>query len=308
MKRIITLLLLGLTLTLTASAQKKKPTAVVVYKTIDSLALKLHIFEPKEKAKSNAAVVLIHGGGWNNGSPKAMYSQAKHLAKRGLIVFCPEYRVRKRNNTTIYEAVEDIQVAMSYVRSHADEYGFDAQKIAVGGGSAGGHLSLSLAFIEPLTEGLSKEDYKPNLLILFNPVMDMSKEGYAHRLVDKELKAEGKTWESFSPRQNIKANFPDMLAMLGDNDKVIPLAVAKDFKTKCDAVGVNCTLKVYEGAEHSFFNAGYAKKQGYEKGTVNRWFYETIEEMDKFLVAKKYLEGSYTAEIPQDAIYPIPQK
>ncbi|NME71207.1 alpha/beta hydrolase [Flammeovirga aprica] len=308
MKRILLLLIINVSLICSLQAQKISADKVVMYRDLDSLKLNLHIFQPSKKASSNGAVVLIHGGGWNSGSPKALFPQAKHLADRGLIVFLPEYRVRKRNNTTIFEAVEDVQIAMAYVRNHASEYDFDPNKIVVGGGSAGGHLSLSLAFIEPLTKGLKQADYKPNLLVLFNPVMDMSKEGYAHRLVDKEMKALGRTWESFSPRQNINKDFPSMLAMLGDTDKVIPVKVAEDFQAKCQAVGVECQLKVYEGAEHSFFNAGYAKKKGFEKGTINRWHYETIEEMDRFLVSKKYLEGSYKAVIPEGAIYPIPQK
>ncbi len=304
MKRIL-LLLISFFISFTIQAQNASPDEKVTYRDLDSLQLKLHIFKPKKMASSKGAVVLIHGGGWNSGSPSAFYSQARHLADRGLVVFCPEYRVRKRNNTTIFEAVEDVQIAMRYVRKHAKKYGANPNKIVVGGGSAGGQLALSLAFIEPLTNGVKAKDYKPNLLILFNPVMGMSKEGYAHRLVAKELEEKGRTWQSFSPRQNIHKSFPDMLVMLGDRDKVIPLPLAKDVQSKCEALGVKCEMKVYEGAEHSFFNEGYWRKKGYKKGTINRWYYETMQEMDDFLVTEGYLEGSFEFNIPEKAIYPV---
>ncbi|MBB6462379.1 alpha/beta hydrolase [Flammeovirga kamogawensis] len=304
MKRIIlTSFIIFLALQLFAQV---KPTEKVVYKEIGDVKLKHHIFIPKEQDKSRGAVVLIHGGGWNSGSPKAFYLQAQHLADRGLVVFSPEYRLRKKHGTTIYECVEDTQEAIAFVRKNAEKYGIDPNKIAVGGGSAGGHLALSAAFIDPLTNKLNQKDYAPNLLVLFNPVLGTSKEGYGHRKVAEELSAKGINWETFSPRQNIDASFPPMLIQLGDHDKVTSIPLANDFESRCVGANVNCKLMIYKGAEHSFFNLGYGKKQGYPKGTVvNRWYYDTLQEMDNFFVENNYLSTPFTVEIPADAIYPI---
>ncbi|AZQ64843.1 alpha/beta hydrolase [Flammeovirga pectinis] len=304
MKRIVlTSFIIFLALQLFAQV---KPTEKVVYKEIGGVKLKHHIFLPKEQAKSKGAVVLIHGGGWNSGSPKAFYLQAQHLADRGLVVFSPEYRVRKKHGTTIYECVEDTQEAIAFVRKNAKKYGVDPDKIAVGGGSAGGHLALSLSFITPLTEGIHQKDYAPNLLVLFNPVLGVSKEGYGHRVVAEELSAKGINWETFSPRQNIDASFPSMLIQLGDHDKVTSIPLANDFESRCKTADVSCKLLIYKGAEHSFFNKGYGKKQGYPKGTIdNRWFYDTMQALDDFLVEQKYLTDNYTVEVPEGAIYPI---
>ncbi|ANQ52492.2 alpha/beta hydrolase [Flammeovirga sp. MY04] len=283
-----------------------QPDEKITYKTVNDVNLELHIFKPTKQAKSKGAIIFFHGGGWNQGSPSAFYRQAKHFAERGLVVICPTYRLRKINGTTVVEAVEDAQSAVAYVRENAKKFGIKPNKIAIGGGSAGGHLAASTAFIPSLNKGVKEEEYAPNLLVLFNPVIDASKEGYAHRLVDQEVKAAGfKSWEAFSPRQNINKNFPATLIEVGDTDKVLPENVARNYQEICEKNGVECKLDVYKGAEHSFFNIGYGKKQGYKKGIINRWYFEALQEADNFLVDHKYLEGNVTIDIPEEAIYPI---
>ena len=43
------------------------------------------------------------------------------------------------------EIIDDMHRAVRFVRHHAVDYGMDAQRLGVAGGSAGGHLSLMLA-------------------------------------------------------------------------------------------------------------------------------------------------------------------
>ncbi|NLR91107.1 alpha/beta hydrolase [Flammeovirga agarivorans] len=307
MKAKLLLLVISVFIQFSVVGQTIQPTEKEVYKTVDDLQLSLHIFKPEKQASSKGAIIFIHGGGWNSGSPKAFYNQAKHFADRGLVVFCPEYRVRKRNNTTIYEAVEDAQEAVAFVRKNAKKYGIKKNMIAIGGGSAGGHLAASTAFIDPLSTSITKKDYQPNLLLLFNPVLDVSDKGYGFRLVEKELSAKGIKWETFSPRPNMSNAFPSTLVQLGDLDKVIPLDIARDFEKRAQEAGVDIKMIVYTGAEHSFFNKGYGKKQGYPAGTVSRWYYDTLQATDDFLVEQNYLKENFKVEIPSDAIYPIRQ-
>jgi len=288
-------------------AQKKENfiDEIVVYKTIDTLELSISVFKPKKQDPGKAAIVLIHGGGWNNGKPEAMYRHAQYFANRGLVVFTPGYRVRKRNNTTIVEAVEDALDAVAWVRAHAEEYGFDPNKIIVGGGSAGGHLATETVFNRTVKCGHRPEEYKANCLILFNPVLDVSKKGYGHKRVAEEAKAYGIKWKSLSPIENIDTNWPPTIVMVGDKDKVLPKNIALKFEHKMKNKGNDFSLKLYPDGEHTFFNFGYAKKKGYPKGTLNKYYYEVLQDADNFLVNHGYIKKHITIEIPENAIYPI---
>ena len=292
------------TAVLWAQENKVKKTQIV-YKKVGDVELKINIFEPSKQDASKAALVLIHGGGWNSGKPEAMQRHAQYFCDRGLVVFTPEYRVRKRNNTTIVEAVEDAKSAVAWVKAHADEYGFDADKLIVGGGSAGGHLATSTVMLDGVGDQSPKQDYKPSALVLFNPVLDVSKEGYGHFKVKEELKPYGLTWQQLSPMEHITKNLPPMIVVVGDRDKVLKKPVALKFEKRMKKAGNDFTLKLFPGAEHTFFNFGYGKKQGYPKGTINKYYYEVLQTVDDFLVDHNYLQEKVTVEIPEGAIYPI---
>jgi acetyl esterase/lipase len=74
--------------------------------------------------------------------------QAEYLATRGIIAFCPDYRVKSRNATTPFESVMDAKSAMRYLKSHGSELGIDTSRIVASGGSAGGHLAACTAVID----------------------------------------------------------------------------------------------------------------------------------------------------------------
>ncbi|MCK5781820.1 MAG: alpha/beta hydrolase [Flavobacteriales bacterium] len=305
-KKILTLVIaLAFSLSTYSQNQSSNFYKKEIYKTVDTLELHINIFMPKKQDPSKAAVVLIHGGGWNTGSPKAMKRYAEHFSSRGLIVFTPEYRLRKKNNTTIVEAVADAKNAIAWVKSHAKEYDFDPDKLIVGGGSAGGHLAVGTVLLPDVGDENPKQDYTPSCLILFNPVLDVSKEGFGHRVVAEEVKPYGLKWQQLSPMEYIKKDLPPMLVVVGDKDKVLKKPVALKFEERMKKEGNDFTLKIYPGAEHTFFNYDYGKKQGYPKGTVNKFYFDVLQELDNYLVKQGYIESSTTIDIPENAIYPI---
>ena len=76
-------------------------------------------------------------------------------------------------------------------------------RIAAGGGSAGGHVAAATATTtkyEDQNDDLSISS-QPNLLLLYNPVLDNSAEGYGFNRV-KDY------WQDFSPMHNIHSKTP----------------------------------------------------------------------------------------------------
>ncbi len=283
-----------------------QPDTVTVFKKAGHKTLRMYIFLPKKQDARQSALVLFHGGGWNNGKPAYMYRHARYFANRGMVVFCPEYRLRNKDHTTVVEAVKDAQSAVAWVRMHAKPFGFDPQKVVAGGGSAGGHLAIMTALNTKVKIKTPPNEYKPNALLLFNPVLDVSDNGYGNHRIREELKTySGLTWKDFSPIHNIKPGLPPVLVVVGDHDKVLPEKTARTFDRKMKAAGNDGTVTIYPGGEHSFFNYGYAKKEGYPPGTKNKYYYEVLQEADNFLVNHGFLSRYNKIKIPEAAVYPV---
>ena len=111
----------------------------ISYKTISATRqLTLNIFRPKT-AEKLPAVLMIHGGGWNSGSPELQKALAINLARKGFVTVSVEYRLTPE---APYPAgVEDLNDAVDWVYKNADKYNIDKDKIAVSGCSAGGQLA-----------------------------------------------------------------------------------------------------------------------------------------------------------------------
>ena len=89
-------------------------------------------------------MIQVHGGGWIAGSRLEQgIPLLNHLAANGWIGFAVDYRLSPR--ATMPEHVIDVKRAIAWVRAHADELGVDPERIALTGGSAGGHLTALAA-------------------------------------------------------------------------------------------------------------------------------------------------------------------
>ena len=151
-----------------------EPDRTVQYKRVGETDLTLDVFLPPGHKSSDRrpAIVFFFGGGWNGGSPSQFYPHCQYLASRGMVAMSAEYRVKSRHETTPRECVKDGKSALRWIRRHAAELGIDPDKVAAGGGSAGGHVAAATATTKGFNE--AGEDLsvscRPNVLVLFNPV------------------------------------------------------------------------------------------------------------------------------------------
>ncbi len=268
----------GLLLIWTGSVlAKETPDRIVEYKTVGNVTLSLHIFNPESHQASDKrpAIVFFFGGGWVGGTPSQFYSQSRYLASRGMVSICAEYRVSKTHKTTPKACVMDGKSVVRWIRGHAEQLGINPDRLAAGGGSAGGHVAAATATVigfEEAGEDLSIS-CRPNALVLFNPVFDNGPNGYGYERVEAY-------WEAFSPMHNITKSTPPTIVFLGTKDTLIPVATAQDYKARMEKVGVRCDLYLYKDQPHGFFNKAR--------------YYETVLEADKFLTSLGYLKGKPT--------------
>jgi acetyl esterase len=290
----LTLALLTLFVALTARAQetvlKKKadgyPPAIEAtksetYRKVGDNELKVWIFEPGQKsAKPLPAIVFFFGGGWTGGSPTQFVPQSRHLASRGMIAIVADYRVKTRQDAKPADCVSDAKACVRWVRANAARLGIDPERIAAGGGSAGGHLATSVATLPGLDAAQDDKSVSclPNALVLFNPgtVMapfpDLDLKGFGAGLDKDKFGCEP---VEISPIHHVKKGTPPAVIFHGKADNTVPYSTVEKFSEVMKAAGNRCDLIGYEGEKHSFFN-----KSKYA---------ETLAAADDFLVSLGYL-------------------
>lgn len=100
-------------------------------------------FYPAQGRNPAPCVVVLHGGGWENGNRKEFEWMNHHLARLGYAVAAMEYRLAPR--WTWPAQHQDLLAALGFLRSRAEELGVDAQRFVLLGRSAGGQIAESLA-------------------------------------------------------------------------------------------------------------------------------------------------------------------
>jgi acetyl esterase len=256
-----------------------------VYKQASGDDLWIYRFDPLSydpKVDKRPAVVFFFGGGWNGGSVTQFEQHSKYLAARGMVAFVADYRVRSRQKTGPDACVADGKSAIRWVRTNAERLGIDPDRIAAGGGSAGGHVAATTGICEGLDDPGDKDatvSSKANALLLFNPVYDNGPEGYGHE--------RAKEWfPAISPAHNISKDDPPTIVFFGSKDALVPVSTAKKFDVDLKAVGVKSEVWIYEGQPHGFFNESKSPAS----------FMDTVLKMDAFLVSLGWLEDHADAE------------
>ena len=266
-----------------------QPSSRRIYKQVGNAELALHIFEPGANgSKPRPAIVFFFGGGWVGGTPTQFFPHCTYLASRGMVAISAEYRVKNTHGVTPYECVKDGKSAVRWIRAHASGLNIDPQRIAAGGGSAGGHVAACTGVIDGLDEVAedSAVSSRPDALVLFNPVLVLASE-FARLPKGLQERLQGQDPRAISPYHHILAGNPPTLILHGEADGTVPVDTARRFTEAMSEAGNRCKLVSYEGEAHGFFNFG--------RGTGER-FYETLAEADSFLTSLGYLEGESTLD------------
>ena len=273
---------------LLGAAERSGPVGeAFVYKRVEGRELKLYVLRPAgwQASDHRPAIVFYHGGAWVGGGPNQFNEHSTYFASRGLVCVQVEYRLLKGDpKTPPVVCVHDARSAMRWVRTHAAELGIDVNRIAAGGGSAGGHLAAHVGLVDGVDDPQDDRSIpvKPAALLLFNPVLDNGPGGWGTARV-------GSRFPEFSPAHNVSRDDPPAIVFLGTMDKLIPVATLEKFKTAMTKAGVRCELHLYEGQGHGFFNF---------KGSGGKYYALTVRAADQFLASLGWLQGAPTISEP----------
>ncbi|MEU3063583.1 alpha/beta hydrolase [Streptomyces subrutilus] len=206
----------------------------------------------------------LHGGGMITGNarsvlPRLLRTWALPL---GLAVVCVEYRLAPR--TRYPGAVEDCYSGLVWAAGHAAELGFDADRIVIGGKSAGGGLAAALAL-------LARDRGGPVPLgqLLLSPMLDDRGDGFSsHQMAGRDTwdrTSNATAWQAVLGDRYGAADLPPYAApaRAADLSRLPPAYVevgsAETFRDEAvayaDAIwraGGDAELHVWPGAFHGF--------------------------------------------------------
>lgn len=224
-------------------------------------------------------VLLFHGGGWHLGDMSNCRPLCNYLASRGLVTATANYRMMTPRESRSAEAdkrvcIIDAKTAIRWFKQHATEFGFDPDRLIVGGGSAGGHIAM-LATTNPGlddpddAEALRSIDTRVVAYLLENPAFQAgdSKDPEIDILVHAR-KGMAPAWVTFGTEDNWRAGW----------DAVQPRLVA---------VGQDIEYWLAEGQGHSFFAKDPA------------WGLASRISADRFLVKLDLLTGECPLPAPE---------
>ncbi len=264
------------------SNKSKSETQSVKNKILDipyaaqSKAQVMDIYLPDSIKTPVPVIVNIHGGAFLMGdkADENTLSLLEPALKRGYAVVSINYRLS--GEARFPSQINDVKAAIRYVRANADKYHFNPNKIAVWGGSAGGHLSAlagtsgDVKELEDLTQGNPEQSsrvqavvdwFGPINFLELDPQFKISGKGKPDhgeadspesKLLGKKISEVPDLVKKINPENYISSDDPPFFIQHGTVDHLIPTQQSINFSEKLIKVlgKEKVTLYLLQGADH----------------------------------------------------------
>ncbi len=177
-----------------------------------------------DDGKVHPCIIVLAGGGYDHRAEHEGAPIAKWLNTVGINAFVLAYRFAPYTRKAI---LGDALRAVRLVRSRAEEFNIDPEKVGVIGFSAGGHLAAMTALRHADAE-LSADDpvdafsSRPDVAVLCYPVISFQK--FPHLGSAKNfLGAERKLLQMYSAEQLVTEDAPPMFLWHAADDPIVPV-------------------------------------------------------------------------------------
>jgi len=232
----------------------------IEYKNINGKSLQLDIYRPYNIVKPAPLLVFIHGGGWKGGNRADYLVYLLSFAKKGYITATVSYRLLK--DAPYPACAEDITDAVKWVMANGEKFGYDPKRVALIGGSAGGHLALLAAYQwkskNAAKDSVSLVEELPRIkavVDIYGPVDLTTNYARNHPLVTNFLghsfSEAPELFREASPMRYTDKNDPATLILHGTSDNLVPLSQSISLKARLDSLGVPCVYRPVPGWPHA---------------------------------------------------------
>jgi acetyl esterase/lipase len=232
----------------------------VVYGIVADEPLPLDVYRPPARPAPRPAMVLVHGGGMWTGSRADMADPARHLARAGYVAFAVDYRLvdaaaaRHRWPAQL----DDVQLAVRWVRANAGRYGVDPGRVGAYGWSAGGQLAALLGTRDTRDLALANADYPSRVACVVDLAGDVDLTAYTlPPALDEVVALLGGTpaevparYREVSPLSWIDTRTVPFLVIHGLRDDVVPIVQSRRLVSGLRAAGVEVEYTELPGAGH----------------------------------------------------------
>ena len=235
------------------------------------------------------AAILIHGGGFDEGSRVNMRNLGG-LTEAGFAWFSIDYRMAPEFK--FFDTREDVSAAIRFVKANAAKYHVDVSKIALIGESAGGLLvnyagtheapdtkvAAVVDLYGPVDYGKLLEQRRdhPERFNMTSINRHANNGGGMHFFGVDVLDDAGlaKLW-SLAPIAGVHKGMPPFLCIHGTKDDQVPFEQSPAMCEAMHKVGVSCELITVEGGGHGT-SSWKAPEQQHWKPEMIAWLKKTL--------------------------------
>jgi acetyl esterase/lipase len=203
------------------NVQQVKVERDIVYTHTPQRTLMLDVYSPRlhpARGSRYPAVIVIHGGAWRYGDKGEVFTPHNHyLAGLGYVVYDIQYRLSHEARWPA--ALEDVQAAIRWVKRYAAAYQVDAERIALLGRSAGGHLALLAGYGQASGTEVAAvvAIYAPTDLRMWMSLPDNE----VTRFLGGTTVQHPQAYAASSPLEHVRAGLPPTLLVQGYRDDLV---------------------------------------------------------------------------------------
>ena len=238
----------------------------MVFRTVDQQELKLNLYAPKHAAKALPLVVMVHGGCWVSGGRADYDFYGVQLATRGYAAATVDYRLS--DQARYPAAVDDVRSAIGWLRNNAQTYNLDPDRVALLGGSAGGHLVELIGYAANTPTADHPDGPGPRLKAVValygwsDLTVPVVRDPYWNEVFFGQTYEQNPgLYREASPVTHVSGKSPPTLLLQGTIDAIVPPSQSVALAEALDAHGVPYVYAAFEGQFHAF---------DYFKGTADR--------------------------------------